>query len=241
MKFNDEHIAQLDAIVETKARDATGDLVLSTNGWVGSACRSWAESVSGLPQLGLPVARQNRVDLRELVQSGTLTDDEVHLAVMAWGGQRRDHGRDTWSSIAELRPVIREIREGRCDRRAGYERFHSLTTVEAERVKGMGPAYYTKLLFFLPRETPGLIMDQWTAKSMQLLVARKGPAPVIALSHAGFVTRDNTVGVYDQFCEFIAALGARYGVSDGNAEELIFAGSKQTWRAYVKAQWSRNT
>lgn len=240
MKFNDRHIAQLDMIVAEASRVESGDLVLSTNGWVGSACRAWAKDVTGQPHLGLPVIRQNRVALRDLVQNGALSDDEAHLAVMAWGGQRRDHGRDTWSRIATIRPAIRELREGTLDRREGYQRFYCLTNAETDRVTGLGPAYYTKLLFFLPRENAGPIMDQWTAKSMQLLVMRAGARPIITLSHSGHVTRDNDLAVYDQFCAFITALAERYGVSDGNAEELVFGGSKQPWRAFVKAHWSRH-
>lgn len=237
MTFNDIHIAALDAIVGTKERDTAGDLVLTTSGWLGSACRAWAEAVSGVPQERLPAARQDRRSLRSLVQGTELSDDEALLAVMAWGGQRRDHGRSTWASVETLGPVVQGLRTGALNRRAGYDAFFEATTRQNNRVVGLGPAYYSKLLFFLPPASTGPIMDQWTAKSMQLLVDRRDASPIVTLSHAGYVTRGNTAEVYEQFCSFVAALAKRYGISDGNAEELIFAGSQQPWRTYVRTHW----
>jgi hypothetical protein len=40
------------------------------------------------------------------------------------------------------------------------------------------------------------IMDQWTAKSMQLLFDRGDQPPAIKLSQAGYVSRDNETRVY---------------------------------------------
>ena len=79
-------------------------------------------------------------------------------------------------------------------------------------------------------------MDQWTAKSMQLLIDRKDAKPTIALSQ-GFVARANDLRVYNQYCGFVDALARRYDVSMGNAEELIFSGSRQPWREHVRSLW----
>lgn len=175
-----------------------------------------------------------------MVQSDALNDDEAHLAIMAWGGQRRDHGRVVWGSINLLRPVLSGLRAGHLDSRAGYEALFTLTTRTEGRVRWLGPAYYTKLLFFLPPRSAGQIMDQWTAKSMQLLADRGDQPPTIKLSHAGYVSRDNDAQVYSRFCKFIAQLAARYEISEGNAEELIFSGSGQPWRNHVRTHWVHN-
>jgi chaperonin GroEL len=54
------------------------------------------------------------------------------------------------------------------------------------QIKNCGPAYYTKLLFFLPGsdENRGIIMDQWTARSVNLLVGKalSWPARQIAIN-----------------------------------------------------------
>jgi hypothetical protein len=238
LPFNEFHIGVLDRIVAETERDDAGDLELTTRGWAGSACRAWGASVTGQPQLQLPEARQNRAAVRCLVQSNALSDDEAHLAVMAWGGQRRDHGRVVWESIDLLRPILSGLRTSALDRRAGYEALFELTTRTEGRVQSLGPAYYTKLLFFLPPRSAGQIMDQWTAKSMQLLANRGDQPPTIKLSHAGYVSRDNDAEVYSQFCKFIAQLAARYKISEGNAEELIFSGSRQAWRNHVRTHWA---
>lgn len=238
MPFNAYHIDVLDRIVAGIERDETGDLELATRGWAGSACRAWGVSVTGQPQPQLPETRQNRAEVRRLVESDALSDDEAHLAVMAWGGQRRDHGRVVWESIGLLRPVLNGLRTEALDWSTGYEALYELTTRAADRVQSLGPAYYTKLLFFLPPRLAGPIMDQWTAKSMQLLVDRGNRPPAIALSHAGYVTRDNDLKVYSSFVDFITDLASRYDVSPGNAEELIFSGSGQAWRNHVRSNWT---
>lgn len=237
MPFNAQHIAVLDRIVETLERDDRGDFRLATEGWAGSACRAWAENVSGVEQPNLPTERMNRRQVRSLIQTRGLSDDETHLAVMAWGGQRRDHGRAVWALIERLRPILSALRAGAIGRQGAYSQLHELTTCE-ERVTCLGPAYYTKLLFFLPPRGQGVIMDQWTAKSMQLLFDRGAQAPIVKLSHAGFVERRNDALIYEQFCVFVSELAQRYHVSDGNAEELIFSGSRQPWRNHVRAHWS---
>ena len=239
MPFNAQHIAVLDRIVEGLDRDDSGDFTLATEGWAGSACRAWAKDVSGIEQLSLPIERMNRRQVRELVQSDGFSDDGAHLAIMAWGGQRRDHGRAVWASFKRLQPILSALRAGALGCHAAYAQLHELTTCE-DRVKCLGPAYYTKLLFFLPQREQGVIMDQWTAKSMQLLFDRGDQTPIVKLSRAGFVERSNSAQVYDQFCIFVGELAQRYQVSDGNAEELIFSGSGQPWRDHVRAHWSYN-
>lgn len=238
MDFNAQHLAELDAIVEAKARDGGGDLVLTTQGWLGSACRGWAEWVTRRSQPRLPSDRQNRQQLGRLIEGGALTDEEAYLAVMAWGGQHRLHGQSAWSGFDRLQPIVNALRCGEMDRIAGYRAFYDLTTLERGRLIGLGPAYYTKLLFFLPSAERGPIMDQWTAKSMQLLVDRSGAEPIVSMSN-GYVTRHNDADVYERFCVFIEMLAERYSVSAGNAEELVFAGTRQPWRDYVRTHWSR--
>ena len=238
MKFDPRHLAVLDAVVAAKERDADGDLVLTTQGWLGSACRGWAEWVTQASHPNLPSARQNREQLGALIDGDQLSDEEAYLAVMAWGGQHRLHGRSAWEGFDRLRPIINKLRNGAMDRRAGYRAFYELTTQEFDRLRGMGPAYYTKLLFFLPRDGRGPIMDQWTAKSMQLLIDRQGAEPIVSMPQ-GYVTRHNDAGVYEQFYVFIESLAERYSVSVGNAEELVFAGSRQPWRDHARAHWSR--
>ena len=48
-----------------------------------------------------------------------------------------------------------------------YKQFHRL--VNEKKLTHMGPAYFTKLIYFLGSKQNGYIMDQWTARSMNLL------------------------------------------------------------------------
>lgn len=239
MKFRPPAIEILDKIVLARQRDENGNLLPNGPAWLGKSYRKWALSVTGKQQPNLPDERHTRERLHCLIRGGALSESEIYLAVMAWGGQKPNNGRLSWTGIDRLTPILREIRLGNICRLEGYRQFSSVTTGSDKAVKGLGPAFYTKLLYFVPPRSPGYIMDQWTAKSMQLLVEGGGSSPPIKLT-TGYVATSNNVDVYERFCHFIEELAARYGIHAGNAEELIFSGSRQAWRSYVVSNWSAN-
>lgn len=237
MKFRPHAIERLDEIVDQRQRDNEGNLVPSGDVWLGGAYRGWAKWVTGEIIGRLPDERHTRQQLRFLIQDDQLTESEIYLAVMAWGGQRRNHGRSSWAGIDRLEPILRALRLGKICRLEGYRQFSVATTGSDKAVRGLGPAFYSKLLFFVPPASPGYIMDQWTAKSMQLLVERGSAAPPIKLT-SGIVSTTNNADVYERFCHFIEELAGRYSIDPGNAEELIFSGSRQPWRSHVVSNWS---
>ncbi|WP_156831050.1 hypothetical protein [Kaistia granuli] len=237
MKFRPPAIEILDNIVLTRQRDENGNLLPNGPAWLGKSYRKWALSVTGKQQPNLPNERHTRERLHCLIRDGGLSESEIYLAVMAWGGQRRNHGRSSWAGIDRLEPILGALRLGEICRLEGYRQFSIATTGSDKAVRGLGPAFYSKLLFFVPPASPGFIMDQWTAKSMQLLVERGSAAPPIKLS-SGIVSTTNNADVYERFCHFIEELAGRYSIDPGNAEELIFSGSRQPWRSHVVSNWT---
>jgi hypothetical protein len=235
--LNQQHLTALDTIVNDLNRDASGDLILAANGWRGSECQSWSTSVTGAVRPHLPAARQTRGELVTFLQTAGLADEDAYLAIMAWGAQNRRNGRTAWAGFAQLAPIIDALRRDHVSAFEAYTRFHHVTVAHEPRVKGLGPAYYTKLLYFLSARQVAPIMDQWTAKSMQLLVARSRAEPIIKLSSQGYVSPQNTVVVYELFCSFVAQIAQRYEISVGSAEALAFSGSGQPWRDHVRAHW----
>jgi hypothetical protein len=236
MKFRPHAIEHLDIIVDKLSRDGTGNLIHKA--WRGKNYRSWAKTLTGEIYTRLPDERHTRHQLRELVQDARLTGHEIYLAVMAWGGQHMRHAKTSWAGIHRLEPILRELRLGKICRLEGYRQFREVTWDDDDPVKGLGPAFYTKLLFFVPAASPGYIMDQWTAKSMQLLVEDGGRGPSIRMSQ-GYVAASNGESTYELFCQFIEKLAERYGISADNAEELVFSGSGERWRSHVVSNWSR--
>ena len=99
-----------------------------------------------------------------------------------------------------------------------YKRFHKLT-LEGD-LKGMGPAYYTKLIFFLERNHNGYIMDQWTARSMNLLRTNIESKVQIIRTSRNNKNRyqyfrvdpiNNCSCVYQSFCDDLEHLTERLG------------------------------
>ena len=68
--------------------------------------------------------------------------------------------------------VVQAIRRGHLDRAEAYERLKDVK--EQGGLKGMGPVFFTKLIYFLTpcdnseRKTP-YIVDQWSGCSVNLL------------------------------------------------------------------------
>lgn len=81
-------------------------------------------------------------------------------------------------------------------------------------------------------------MDQWTARSINLLVDR----PIVALLKnsnrtGGYrVSSSNDCCVYQQFCELVETLAAHLKITNEEAEMRLFSEGRGQgqWREYVK-------
>lgn len=150
---------------------------------------------------------------------------------------------DRWLEIAQA------IRDGRFHRGEAYDAFAILRT--QGDLPGMGPAYFTKLIFFLmPRERSkapaGYIMDQWTACSVNLLLNDPSAIRTDAMySWAGpeklgsqYVVSDhNGADQYERFCQGIEALAADLRLSPEATELLLLSEGGRNphpWRGYIK-------
>ena len=129
--------------------------------------------------------------------------------------------------------------KNKLDRSSIYNSFATLNLYQC------GPAYFTKLMFFMSHlAEPCFIMDQWTARSINLLVDKqlitmrksKNPSP----SKEG-----NSGKIYNTFCQVIEDLSKKITeikkprtISPEDVEQLIFSrGGKKNkleWRKYVE-------
>jgi hypothetical protein len=97
----------------------------------------------------------------------------------------------------------------------------------------MGPAYFTKLIFFLDPKHDGYIMDKWTATSVNLL----WNPWLIKLSAEYYVTDRNTEIEYEKFCQVIERIATELNLSPVIVEERLFSsGGRKShpWRRHVK-------
>jgi hypothetical protein len=207
--------------------------------WEGKPLVSWSASVGhklALASNHLPVTgRHTREELFKMGADSSLNTLDLCVAIFAWGGMRTDHGRrilgsTAWLDIAEL------LRSNKINHFEGFQEFFALR--KAGKLPGCGPAYYTKVLFFLPLDgRRGIIMDQWTARSINLLLGHH----LVTLIPAGKnfrVSPDNDLAVYASFCAAVGHLTNLVGGTLQTTEMRLFSqGGKRMgkWREYVKS------
>ena len=140
------------------------------------------------------------------------------VCVLAWGGMRRDKntGIPALETISCYEDICLKLMRG-LPAISAYEEFYKLN--DSGRMKGIGPAYYTKLIFFFGDQT-GLIMDQWTARATNLLLNKK----MIKLVRNRFVSPRNNAQIYKDYLNFISELMIELSIeSPQKTEELIFS------------------
>ena len=211
----------------------------------GGVPASWFAHVSPNSNCdGLPTQRCKRSDLFKFGETQPRIE-LVAAAILAWGGMHRQHGqklfeRDGWLEIAQ------SVRRGELSRGEAYDAFASLRA--KGDLPGMGPAYFTKLIFFLmPRSmAAGYIMDQWTACSINILLddptairtdASYSWTGASKLGSQYVVSDHNSAEQYERFCRTVEALARKLKLAPDATELLLLSegGRKPLpWREYVK-------
>ena len=221
----------------------------------GVGPRSWFEAVKNLGHNvvceDLDVST-NRARLLLMAADRDVGTAQVCISVLAWGGMRpanrnrlfeRDAG--PWLNVAG------DVRSGALDRRCAYERFAKLRSNKEGPMRGMGPAYFTKLVYFLMPEVSdrGYILDQWAGLSInlifgtalvkmdeQVLWKRKGKSAERVINSR--VSDVNTAEDYGRYCEAVESLSRRLGPewTPGQTERALMSGSGERWRKHVIAE-----
>ena len=210
--------------------------------------RDWASSTN----LGirLPNETMTRELLFKIVADPAIDTPEICWSILAWGGM---HGGNRDALITspdkEWLNVAKAVRDGEHSRGSAYDSFYGLKA--NNRLPGMGPAYYTKLIFFLmPRNGAlpvGYIMDQWLGCSINLLFGSeivlmdcthswklsKG-RPAVGSNFT--VSKFNERKRYELFCGCIEKIADEIGIEPEMVELLLMSGggkTKRPWRAHV--------
>ena len=144
--------------------------------WAGRIPLNWFKSLGGYAkfnqQFDLSNKILNRSNLFEMSENKEISTLSCCISILAWGGMKKNHGESLFNKSLDWLKVADEIRHGALDRVSAYEKFSMLRA--DKNLPGMGPAYFTKLIFFLlPGNPRGYIMDQWTASSVNLVFDKK--------------------------------------------------------------------
>lgn len=187
----------------------------------------------------VPKGKINRNDVFSFIKTHKNDPLLISLVILSWGGITVKNlsllmsGGSKWNDVLG---VIDGIVNKKIDWLSAYECFYDL---QNSGLKGMGPAYYTKLIYFLTigSSESGFIMDQWTARSMNLLSGED----LIKLSspdkrNRRYVSPHNGPIVYKEFCSRILMLSKIKEMRPDEVELRMFSEGrgKGAWRNYVK-------
>ena len=239
--FNNEHLKALQESLHDK---------LDPNEARG---KHWQTFAAGLPDVVFSALPEGQLNRRKVFKLATTNVNvaTVCAAIMAWGDMRHNNrdllfkseNRD-WLSIAS------DLRCGRLDRVKAYESFAELR--KQEKLKGAGPAYFTKMIYFLmPRPSTatklGYIMDQWAGCSINLLTGRetvlmnvqktwKQDEGGINPNYLFTVSNVNTGANYVKFCTAVDYLANHFRIDDCKVDRALFSSGgrpPKSWRNYV--------
>lgn len=201
--------------------------------WREQTPTAWI-STAGIDELSAAFSQQKmtRGFLKRSAADTNVNNRDLLWGILAWGGMRRDaarrlaHNEEIWAK------VVASLRNDNLTRMDSYRLCAE--TVSKYPAGGIGPAYFTKLIFFANPRHDGYIMDQWTSRSVNLLIEG---APVVNMRTSNHVNPQNSERVYEEFCQIVEEL-SQYLINK-NAEEtelcLFSTGGKSpaSWRRYV--------
>jgi hypothetical protein len=213
-------------------RWAGGYTTISLSDYLQRKCLN-LENLDILPLLS--TTKFDRVQLIERAKATSgISNFEVVLDIFAWGGINRKHAFWALENFKSWEYIIKELRQGLSSIEA-YDEFYHL---RKKSLRGIGPAYYTKLIFFCQPKHDGYIMDQWTARSVNLLLDQSNdPIRLNKSKYFQGVSDYNDKCVYKKFCCSVEGLAKECGHDDPKKiEEALFSKGghkKLDWRKYV--------
>lgn len=222
--------------------------------WGGSVPMNWANKISpGLGEThGLPTKIINRSELMAIWQDTSCSTEKAFLSTMSWGKMKLDNGRRIWANRKLFMPKCEKIRAGSCTRSEAFDMFRCMRL--NNELPGMGPAYYTKILFFANQSLRAYILDQWTARSIHMLtMQRYWPSMQIDYTTKkkaeenyrpqalrASVTDRVTKKDYEWYCQLVEDIAREINLTPQETEERMFGiGGKvpSLWRKYVMENW----
>ena len=160
---------------------------------------------------------------------------EFIVKIFAWGGmtKQRNRGKLALAYIDRYEDICKDLLNGKLTNFTAYKHFFELHNHKNDnfKMKGIGPAFYTKLIFFLGNHD-GLIMDQWTAKSVNLICNDK-----IIKFDGDTVSKRNNNKVYKAFIEIIKKLQIELAMDSlSETEALIFSTSRKVNKSELSSE-----
>ena len=203
-----------------------------SNLYVGLNANAWSQQVLG-NQYVVPIKldrKMSRTELFAFCQASDNNNFDTILAILSWGGMNRKHGRVLLKNTNGLEGLVENLRAHKFkDREEAFFEFQKCR--QEKLLPGLGIGYFTKLICFLQPVLKGYIMDQWVAKSVNLLYSDQ----IVNITN-NWVSDENNCKSYEHFCSCIDELSEDSNLSGLETEEKLFSiGGKKKgiWRTHV--------
>ncbi|CAI2931878.1 protein of unknown function [Aminobacter niigataensis] len=175
----------------------------------------------------LPSVALSRQTLREYCAREDICDVQRVMTVTAWGVAREPNRKRIGKVLEPISTLLARARDSGIPRSTAYDRF------DQALIAGLGPAFFTKLIHFCVPPFNGYILDQFTAKSFDILTDQQSSL----CSKSGVVPRGRGGQRYEIFCRAIEMLADYRGLSAEQVELDMYAGRNHPWRLFVKKRW----
>ena len=210
---------------------------------LGKAPSKWVEDLRlhGVPDVAkLPTKPLDRASVRSICRDTKMPVLFGYVCAMCWGAQEKGPrgskgATEAWESRNQIKNYLEALREGNLDRCGAYNLFRN-----GGKVKGLGPSYFTKLLFFFSPADNFWIMDQWTGKSINLLT---GSGKNVVRFSGSSPSDQNKGGNYQAYCQEVDALANLLKTNGDEIEQRLMSKGKPSpwpWRKHVVASCGYN-
>lgn len=180
---------------------------------------------------GVDLARPiSRASAREICSDPNVDAMAVYSVAMAWGAQNFEHFKSS-QHHENIRKLIEELQTSDRSRGNDFQRAKELTAP----VSGIGISYFTKLLYLCRPCSNAYILDQWTAKSLDVLM-QDSP---IKLASWGGPAAATTREAYEKYCLSVEEIAKLLGQdwSGEQAEAALFDKPRGAWRTHVRSSY----
>lgn len=238
-KVNTEHFDFFKSYARNKINDEQNAVGFIPFKFWKDICCNDGITFKGLKNINpqnLSKHKLNRADLINYVNNCENSFENKLVSIFAWGGMQKSNAVIFFGHFSKYGIELEKILTNNNISRE--EKFGKISQLKLNNCK---PAYFTKLMFFFSanEEKPSYVMDQWTAKSINLLLNEN----VIKLDREGYV-KDNKSNTYEYFCSFIEFLFDELKKeikisSSSKVEEFLFdvggkGKKKGKWRKYLE-------
>ncbi|MEP1208443.1 MAG: hypothetical protein ABJM29_10645 [Rhizobiaceae bacterium] len=186
----------------------------------------------------------SRYDLINFASDDDCCDLQLYAAVMAWGKAQRGGYENYRAAYENHKNLFVDLRGGVFDRRTAYDEF--ITRHNENNLKGVGPGYFTKLIYFFSPSHDGYIMDTFSATGLNVLYQRnlvevkRTPNYKNKNKFERMVDASNDGDSYENYCLEIEKLASTLAIEPEEIEVRLYSeGLNKVWRNYSIQEWDR--